>query len=84
MQITMPNMPETLTYAVLASLGIDLITALLLAVRSDWLGVGLMLAVADMSTATMPPTRNSAGVAPCCNSRNTNPSATVATMNSRP
>jgi hypothetical protein len=46
LHITIPNMPETLTYSVLGSLGIEAIIAILLAVRGDWLGVLLMLAVA--------------------------------------
>jgi hypothetical protein len=46
MQITTPNMPETLTYAVLASVGIDVVLAILLAVRGDWLGTVLVLAIA--------------------------------------
>jgi hypothetical protein len=45
LHVTVPNMPETLTYAVLASLGLDLVIALLLAVHGDWLGVLLVLAV---------------------------------------
>jgi hypothetical protein len=45
LHVTIPNMPETLTYSVLASLGLDLIIALLLAVRGDWLGVILLLAI---------------------------------------
>jgi hypothetical protein len=49
MQITMPQMPETLTYAVLASIGIDVILAILLGVRGDGLGALLVLAVAAAS-----------------------------------
>lgn len=46
MQITMPNTPETLSYAVLSSLGLEIVLAILLMVRGDWLGVVLVLAVA--------------------------------------
>jgi hypothetical protein len=46
MQITMPNTPETLSYAVLGSLGLDIVLAVLLMVRGDWLGVVLVLALA--------------------------------------
>jgi hypothetical protein len=46
MQITMPNTPETLSYAVLGSLGLDVVLAILLMVRGDWLGVVLVLALA--------------------------------------
>jgi hypothetical protein len=46
MQITMPNTPETLSYAVLGSLGLDIVLAILLMVRGDWLGVVLVLALA--------------------------------------
>ena len=46
LHVTVPNMPETLTYSVLAALGVDLLLAILLAVRGDWLGVLMVLAVA--------------------------------------
>jgi len=46
MQVTMPNMPEALTYTVVGSLGLDIVLAVLLAVRGDWLGVVLVLAIA--------------------------------------
>lgn len=46
MQITMPNTPETLSYAVLGSLGLDIVLAILLMVRGDWLGVVLALVLA--------------------------------------
>jgi hypothetical protein len=46
MQITMPNTPETLSYAVLGSLGLDIVLAILLMVRGNWLGVVLVLALA--------------------------------------
>jgi hypothetical protein len=46
MQITMPNTPETLSYAVLGSLALDIVLAILLMVRGDWLGVVLVLVVA--------------------------------------
>lgn len=46
MQLAIPNMPETLTYAVLGSVGVDVVLAILLAVRGDWLGAILVLAIA--------------------------------------
>lgn len=46
MQITMPNTPETLSYAILGSLGLDLVLAILLMMRGNWLGVVLVLALA--------------------------------------
>ena len=46
MQITMPNTPETLSYAVLGSLALDIVLAILLMVRGDWLGVVLVLGLA--------------------------------------
>ncbi|MGH7095803.1 MAG: hypothetical protein ACREFB_20025, partial [Stellaceae bacterium] len=36
----------TLTYAVIGSFGLDVVLAILLAVRGDWLGVVLVLAIA--------------------------------------
>ena len=46
LHVTVPNLPETLTYSLLAAIGIDVLIAILLAVRGDPLGVLLMLAVA--------------------------------------
>ncbi len=46
MQVTMANTPEALSYAILAALGINVVLAVLLAVRGDWLGVVLVLAIA--------------------------------------
>lgn len=43
-QITVPNLPEALSYSVLAALVVDLLLAILLAARGDWLG--MLLAVA--------------------------------------
>jgi hypothetical protein len=45
LHVTAPNMPETLTYAVLAALGIDLLLVVLLAVRSDGLGMLLLATI---------------------------------------
>ena len=46
LHVTVPNLPETLTYSVLVAIAIDVLIAILLAVRGDPLGVLLMLAVA--------------------------------------
>jgi hypothetical protein len=46
MRIAMPTMPETLSYAVLVSLAVDVLLAVVLAVRGNGLGVVLILAVA--------------------------------------
>lgn len=46
LQITTPKLPEVLTYTVLGSVAIEVILAILLAVRGDWLGVVLVLAIA--------------------------------------
>ncbi|HEX3883241.1 MAG TPA: hypothetical protein VHW66_11320 [Stellaceae bacterium] len=46
MQVTMPNTPETLSYTVLGSLGLNVVLALLLMGRGNWLGVVLVLAIA--------------------------------------
>ena len=46
LHVTVPNLPETLTYSVLAAIGIDVLIAILLAVRGDPLGLLLMLGVA--------------------------------------
>jgi hypothetical protein len=48
LHLTIPNITETLTYSLLAALGIDALIALLLAVRGDWLGVILIVALALM------------------------------------
>jgi hypothetical protein len=48
LRITIPNMPETLSYSVLTALGVEIVIAILLAVRGDWLGVLLVLAVAGI------------------------------------
>lgn len=41
--ITVPNLPEALSYSVLAALVIELLLAVLLAARGEWLGVLLVL-----------------------------------------
>jgi hypothetical protein len=46
LHITIPNMPETLSYSVLAALGVEIIIAILLAVRGEALGMLLVLAIA--------------------------------------
>ena len=46
LHVTVPNLPETLTYSVLAAIGIEILIAILLAVHGDPLGVVLVLAVA--------------------------------------
>jgi hypothetical protein len=46
LHVTVPNLPETLTYSVLAAIGIAILIAILLAVHGDPLGVVLVLAVA--------------------------------------
>jgi len=48
LHVSVPNLPETLTYSILAAIGIDVVIALLLAIRGDWLGVVLMLAIAAL------------------------------------
>jgi hypothetical protein len=48
LHITVPNLPETLTYSVLAAIGIEILIAILLAVHGDGLGVVLVLAVAGV------------------------------------
>ena len=48
LHITIPNMPETLSYSILAALGVEIIIAILLAVRGDALGMLLVLAVAGI------------------------------------
>lgn len=46
--LTLPNTPETLTYAVVASFAIEIVIAIVLAARGDWLGVLLVLAIAGI------------------------------------
>jgi hypothetical protein len=46
LHVTVPNLPETLTYSMLAAIGIDVLIAILLAVRGDLLGVVLVLVAA--------------------------------------
>jgi hypothetical protein len=46
LHVTVPNLPETLTYSVLAAIGIAILIAILLAVHGDPLGVVLVLTVA--------------------------------------
>jgi hypothetical protein len=46
LHVTVPNLPETLTYSVIVAIGIEIFIAILLAVHGDWLGVVLVLAVA--------------------------------------
>jgi hypothetical protein len=46
LHVTVPNLPETLTYSVLAAIGTELLIAVLLAVHGDPHGVVLVLAVA--------------------------------------
>jgi Short C-terminal domain len=46
LNIAMSSMPETLTYSVLAGIGIEVLLAILLAVRGEGLGVVLVLALA--------------------------------------
>jgi len=46
LHVTVPNLPETLTYSVLGAIGIDILIAILLAVHGDPLGIVLVLAVA--------------------------------------
>jgi hypothetical protein len=46
LHVTVPNLPETLTYSVLAAIGIEILIAILLAIHGDPLGVLLVLAVA--------------------------------------
>jgi hypothetical protein len=48
LHVTVPNLPETLTYSVIAAIGIEILIAILLAVHGDWLGVVLVLAVAGL------------------------------------
>jgi hypothetical protein len=44
--ITVPKLPEMLTYSVIGSIAIEILLAILLAARGDWLGVVLVLALA--------------------------------------
>jgi hypothetical protein len=46
LHVTIPNLPETLTYSVLAAIGIEVLLAILLVIHGDRLGVILVLAVA--------------------------------------
>jgi hypothetical protein len=46
LHVTVPNLPETLTYSVVAAVGIEILIAILLAIHGDPLGVVLVLAVA--------------------------------------
>ena len=46
LHVTVPNLPETLTYSVLVAIALDVLIAILLTVRGDPLGVLLVLAVA--------------------------------------
>jgi hypothetical protein len=46
LHVTVPNLPETLTYSVLAAIGIEILIAILLAIHGDSSGVVLVLAVA--------------------------------------
>jgi len=45
-QITVPSLPEALSYSVVTSLVIELLLAILLLTRGDWLGMLLVLALA--------------------------------------
>ena len=45
-KIALPSLSETLTYSVLGAIGIEVLLAILLAVRGDGLGVVLVLALA--------------------------------------
>ncbi len=44
-RITVPNLPEALSYSVLAALAVEALLAIVLAVRGEWLGVLLVLAL---------------------------------------
>jgi hypothetical protein len=46
LHVTIPNLPETLSYSVLAAVAIEVLIAILLVVHGDRLGVVLVLAVA--------------------------------------
>ena len=46
LHVTVPNLPETLTYSVLAAIGTEILIAILLAIHGDPLGVVLVLTVA--------------------------------------
>jgi hypothetical protein len=48
LHVTVPNIPETLTYSVIGSLVVEVLLALLLAVRGDGLGALMVLAVAGV------------------------------------
>lgn len=44
-RITVPNLPEALSYSVLVALVVEALLAIVLAVRGEWLGVLLVLAL---------------------------------------
>lgn len=44
-RITVPNLPEALSYSLFAALVVEAVLAILLAVRGEWLGVLLVLAL---------------------------------------
>jgi hypothetical protein len=44
-RITVPNLPEALSYSVLAALVVEALLAIVLAMRGEWLGVLLVLAL---------------------------------------
>ncbi|MFZ2007507.1 MAG: SHOCT domain-containing protein [Stellaceae bacterium] len=44
-RITVPNLPEALSYSVLAALAVEALLAIVLAARGEWLGVLLVLAL---------------------------------------
>lgn len=46
LRVTIPNMPETLTYTVVGSLGVEVLLAILLVVRGNGLGALMVLSVA--------------------------------------
>ena len=46
LHVTVPKLPEALTYSALGSIAIETLLAILLALRGDWLGVVLVLTLA--------------------------------------
>ena len=46
LHVTVPNLPETLTYSVLGAIGLEILIAILLAVQGNSLGLVLVLAAA--------------------------------------
>lgn len=46
LHVTVPNLPETLTYSVLGAIGLEILIAILLAVQANPLGLVLVLAAA--------------------------------------